>query len=180
MLALPCLLAAVVAMAVPATSEGREAGERHIDWCTCGRRTGDNGVFPGAASSRLQGETLSSDFAGVVVRIEGYVLPIDREQDVVYEFLLVPWLGACSHAPQPPPNQMVHVIPSEPIRIARAYEFVSVTGKLRPELEKTQLFIMDGPTVLASGYGIGRATVEKSSTPPAEPSNGNPWRLLAR
>ncbi|WP_342634093.1 DUF3299 domain-containing protein [Mesorhizobium tamadayense] len=72
--------------------------------------------------------TLSSDLAGVVVRLEGYVLPIDREQDLVYEFLLVPWLGACSHAPQPPPNQMVHVIPSAPFRIAHAYEFVSVIG----------------------------------------------------
>jgi hypothetical protein len=156
--------------------------ERHIDWSNL-RPKGqgkENAIFPGAASSRAQGETLSEDLAGVLVRIEGYVLPIDRAQDLVYEFLLVPWLGACSHAPQPPPNQMVHVIPSVPFRIARAYDFVSVTGTLRPELEKTQLFIMDGPTVLMSGYGIGRANVEKSAIPSGQPLTNSPWKLLTK
>lgn len=69
------------------------------------------------------------------VRIEGYVLPIDREDDLVYEFMLVPWFDACSHAPQPAANQMVHVIPEAPIRIERSFDFVSVTGSLRPGLE---------------------------------------------
>ncbi|RWD32081.1 MAG: DUF3299 domain-containing protein [Mesorhizobium sp.] len=76
----------------PATSERRETDERHIDWSQL-RPQGqgqDNAGFPGAASSRLEGETLSHDLAGVMVRLEGYVLPIDREQDLVYEFLLVP------------------------------------------------------------------------------------------
>jgi hypothetical protein len=130
-------LTALASLAVPATIDA-QVTERHIDWSNL-RPKGqgkENAIFPGAASSRAQGETLSEDLAGAVVRIAGYVLPIDREQDLVYEFLLVPWLGACSHAPQPPPNQMVHVIPSVPFRIARAYDFVSVTGTLRPELER--------------------------------------------
>ncbi|RWD32080.1 MAG: hypothetical protein EOS22_03555 [Mesorhizobium sp.] len=74
---------------------------------------------------------------------------------------------------------MVHVIPSAPFQIARAYEFVSVTGKLRPELEKTQLFIMDRPTVLTSGYGIGRANVDKSPIPPAAVER-QPVEVLAK
>ncbi|XIK03520.1 DUF3299 domain-containing protein [Mesorhizobium sp. AaZ16] len=157
---------------LPGTIQAGEVAGRHIDWSNL-RPKGqgeDNAIFPGVAASRVQGETLSDDLAGIVVRIDSYVLPIDRDRDLVYEFLLVPWLGACSHAPQPPPNQMVHVIPSVPFRIERAYEFVSVVGTLRSELEKTQLFIMDGPTVLTSGYGIGKANIDKSATPPAEPS----------
>lgn len=180
--AMPCVLAALIGWLLPAAMQASEVAEHRIDWSNL-RPKGqgeDNAIFPGMAVSRGQGEILSDDLAGIVVRIEGYVLPVDRERDLVYEFLLVPWLGACSHAPQPPPNQMVHVIPSVPFRIERAYEFVSVVGTLRPELEKTQLFIMDGPTVLTSGYGIGKADIEKSATPPAEPSTNNPWKLLTR
>lgn len=180
--ALPYVLAALIGLLLPGTIKASELAGRHIDWSNL-RPKGqgeDNAIFPGVAVSRAQGETLSDGLAGIMVRIEGYVLPIDREMDLVHEFLLVPWLGACSHAPQPPPNQMVHVIPSIPFRIERAYEFVSVVGRLRSELEKTQLFIMDGPTVLTSGYGIGKAYVEKSATPAADPSTGNPWKLLAR
>lgn len=179
---LPCVLAAFGSL-LPGTIQASEVAGRHIDWSDL-RPEGqgeDNSIFPGMAGSRAQGETLSRDLTGIAVRIEGYVLPIDRDQNLVYEFLLVPWLGACSHTPQPPPNQMVHVIPSVPFGIDRAYEFVSVLGTLRPELEKTQLFIMDGPTVLTSGYGIGKAFVEKRVTPPtaALPSS-NPWKLLTR
>ncbi|MGC4023786.1 MAG: DUF3299 domain-containing protein [Mesorhizobium sp.] len=128
-----------------------------------------NTIFPGIATSEEQGRTLSLHLEDEQVRIEGYVLPIDRNEDNVYEFFLVPWLGACSHAPQPPPNQMVHVIPKTPLKIGRAYEFVSVSGSLHPEIEKTQLFIMDGRTVLTSGYSIGRAETRlaKSSHSPA-------------
>jgi hypothetical protein len=173
MAVLTCLLAS-------ADGHARDAPERRIDWSDLrpadqGR---DNPVFPGMAASRAEGETLTEGLADMPVRIEGYVLPVDREEDLVYEFLLVPWLGACSHAPQPPPNQMVHVIPSTPFRIAKAYDFVSVSGTLRPAVEKTQLFIMDGPAVLTSGYGIGRAEVEHG-TPP-EPRAGNPWTFMER
>lgn len=179
---LPYVLTALIGSMLPGTIRASEMAGRHIGWSNL-RPQGqgeDNAIFPGVAQSRAQGETLSDGLAGILVRIDGYVLPIDRDQDLVYEFLLVPWLGACSHAPQPPPNQMVHVIPSVPFRIDRAYEFVSVVGTLRPELEKTQLFIMDGPTVLTSGYGIGKAHIEKGATSRAEPETGNPWKLLAK
>ena len=33
---------------------------------------------------------------------------------------------------------------------------VTVSGTLRPELEKTQLIILDGVSVIASGYHIGQ------------------------
>ncbi len=53
-------------------------------------------------------------YDGQEIRIEGYMLPVDREGDKVYEFLLVPYAGACSHMPQPPANQMIHVFPAQP------------------------------------------------------------------
>lgn len=155
---------------------------RVITWATL--RPGEPGegdtVLPNMISTPTQDERLVVELSGATVRIEGYVLPIDREEELVYEFMLVPWFGACSHAPQPAANQMVHVIPAEPIRIERTFDFVVVTGTLKPGLEKTQLFIMDGPRVLTSGYGIGLADVERRAAPPPARQAGSLWRLLTR
>lgn len=46
---------------------------------------------------------------GKVVRIPGFVVPLDDNNRTVSEFLLVPYAGACIHVPPPPPNQMVWV-----------------------------------------------------------------------
>ncbi|HEX6308211.1 MAG TPA: DUF3299 domain-containing protein [Longimicrobiales bacterium] len=47
---------------------------------------------------------------GVVVRIPGFMVPLEDTETRVTEFLLVPYFGACIHTPPPPPNQMVHVL----------------------------------------------------------------------
>lgn len=46
---------------------------------------------------------------GKMVRIPGFVVPLDDFQDEGAEFLLVPYYGACVHTPPPPPNQIVMV-----------------------------------------------------------------------
>ncbi len=46
---------------------------------------------------------------GKVVRIPGFVVPLDDFQEEGAEFLLVPYYGACVHTPPPPPNQIVMV-----------------------------------------------------------------------
>jgi uncharacterized protein len=47
---------------------------------------------------------------GVVVRIPGFMVPLEDTERRVTEFLLVPYFGACIHVPPPPPNQMAHVL----------------------------------------------------------------------
>ncbi len=47
---------------------------------------------------------------GVLVRVHGFVVPLEDEETAVSEFLLVPYFGACIHVPPPPPNQIVHVV----------------------------------------------------------------------
>jgi hypothetical protein len=134
----------------------------------------------GAESNRPE-EALSAGLEGQAVEIEGYLLPVDREGDLVYEFLLVPWAGACSHMAQPPPNQIVHVFPEKPFRASASYEPVSISGTMRLELEKTQLFIMDGVLVVESGYRIGRAQVAKSDGANLAPAHqSNPWRSITK
>lgn len=98
-----------------------------------------------------------------LVQVTGFILPIDQEGDLVYEFMLVPWSGACSHGASPPPNQMIHVYPEKPFRSSRIYEAITVTGTLRPGLDKVQLFILDGTRVLTYGYNMSGAEVTKAT-----------------
>lgn len=46
---------------------------------------------------------------GKLVKIPGFVVPLDDFQEDGSEFLLVPYYGACVHTPPPPPNQIVMV-----------------------------------------------------------------------
>ena len=46
---------------------------------------------------------------GNLARVPGYMVPLEEESEMVSEFLLVPYVGACVHTPPPPPNQIVHV-----------------------------------------------------------------------
>ena len=46
---------------------------------------------------------------GQIVRMPGFVVPLEDYVESASEFLLVPYYGACVHVPPPPPNQMVYV-----------------------------------------------------------------------
>ena len=140
-------------------------------------------VLPSNAATTLpKGETLSKSLEGKRIELTGYLLPVDREGDLVYEFLLLPVSGLCSHMPPPPPNQAVHVFPAKPFKLAEIYEPVTISGTLKPELEKTQLIILDGVSVVESGYHIAKAEVAKADTvPDALPSrNATPWSFLKK
>lgn len=119
--------------------------------------------LPGMAFSRAQGETLTWREEDRPVELTGFILPIDQDGDLVYEFMLVPWAGACSHSAPPPPNQLVHVVSDEPFRLLRVYEVITVRGSLRPGLDKAQLFIMDGVRVLDYGYSMSHAQVARAT-----------------
>jgi hypothetical protein len=48
-------------------------------------------------------------FDGALVRIAGYIVPLEDGSHQVSEFLLVPYPTDCIHVPPPPTNQIVHV-----------------------------------------------------------------------
>lgn len=118
---------------------------------------------------------------GKDVRIEGYLLPVDRDNDLVYEFLLVPWPGACIHTTAPPPDQLVRVTPAQPYRLNEIYEAVAVTGRLVVAEERQQVMMIDGVKQLDSAYGIARASVVHASVvTPSATGSANPWRKIVR
>lgn len=64
------------------------------------------------------------------VRLPGFVVPLERQGDLVSEFLLVPYFGACVHVPPPPSNQVVHVVLKQPVKGMRSMETFWVNGTL--------------------------------------------------
>ena len=67
---------------------------------------------------------------GKVVKIPGFVVPLEGDNETTSEFLLVPYFGACIHVPPPPANQIVYVKFSEAVPIDNLYDAVWVTGIL--------------------------------------------------
>ena len=84
--------------------------------------------FPSAA---MTGTVEALD--GEMVRLPGFVVPLDVTEGKVSSFLLVPYFGACIHQPPPPPNQIVHVTFAEPAEVESMYDPVWVTGRMRVE-----------------------------------------------
>ncbi|MFA3791439.1 DUF3299 domain-containing protein [Aliiglaciecola sp. SL4] len=72
-------------------------------------------------------------FNNMEVKIPGFVVPIEGNQDKITEFLLVPFFGACIHVPPPPPNQIVYVKIPEGVPAVALTDVVWVVGTLTTE-----------------------------------------------
>ncbi|TPK71645.1 DUF3299 domain-containing protein [Mesorhizobium sp. B2-4-18] len=173
-----------LAAALALSTAGASAETTHIFWKDLRPATQaiaeDAGLPMIAAKLPDHGETLSVALHDKTIQLDGYALPVDRDGDLVYQFLLVPWTGACSHMPTPPPNQIVLVTPARPYKMSEAYQSVAVTGALNPDMEKSQLFILDGVSVIQSGYTVRKADVVGVDTVPDSvvlPVN-SPWSFL--
>lgn len=74
------------------------------------------------------------------IRMAGYTVPfIFGKDELVEEFLLVPYFGACLHAPPPPPNQTVFVQLTTPVKRGDLAQAVWVEGTMQTEIASTDL-----------------------------------------
>lgn len=69
-----------------------------------------------------------TDWNGQIVRLPGFIVPIDYKGTGVTAFILVPYVGACVHTPPPPANQLVFVTTSTPYESDGLFEPVNVIG----------------------------------------------------
>lgn len=77
---------------------------------------------------------------GVKIKLPGYTVPFDFSPNAeITEFLLVPYYGACLHAPPPPPNQTLYVKTSKPMKIGELDRAVWVRGTLKTEQQSSEL-----------------------------------------
>ncbi|MEL7539798.1 MAG: DUF3299 domain-containing protein [Pseudomonadota bacterium] len=74
------------------------------------------------------------------VRIPGYTVPFEYGANAeISEFLLVPYYGACLHAPPPPPNQTVFAMTEEPIKLRNLAQAVWIEGTMYTQTQESDL-----------------------------------------
>lgn len=83
----------------------------------------------------LVSTTIKAEMDGRAIRIPGYIVPLEFDDDqVVTEFFLVPFFGACIHVPPPPPNQIIYVNYPEGFKLEALYNPFWVSGVLKTSL----------------------------------------------
>ena len=101
------------------------------------------GLMPhdeGAMAARQPQSTGSrTDWNGQVVRLSGFVVPLDFTSTGLTAFILVPYAGACIHVPPPPANQLVFVTTETPFDSRSLFKPVTVTGMFGTVQIATQL-----------------------------------------
>ncbi|MDN4501920.1 DUF3299 domain-containing protein [Alteromonadaceae bacterium BrNp21-10] len=71
-----------------------------------------------------------NELDGKLVKIPGFVVPLEGENQLLTEFLLVPFFGACIHVPPPPANQIVYVTFDTAAEIPSMYDPIWIVGTL--------------------------------------------------
>ncbi len=89
--------------------------------------------------NREAGLQVTDAFNGKLVRMPGYLVPLDYSGTGVTAALLVPFVGACIHVPPPPPNQLVYVTIADPYESRGLFEPVYVVGVFGIAATTTQL-----------------------------------------
>ena len=67
---------------------------------------------------------------GELVKIPGFIVPLEITNTSISEFLLVPYFGACTHTPPPPANQIIYSKIKNEYTTNDLTEPVWITGKL--------------------------------------------------
>lgn len=79
-------------------------------------------------------------YDGKKIRLPGYTVPFSYDAKAeISEFLLVPYFGACIHAPPPPPNQTIFVRTDKPILLKDLPQAVWIEGTLHAEKQESDL-----------------------------------------
>lgn len=105
------------------------------------------------AASQPASSGVRHDWDGRIVRLPGFIVPLEFAGTAVSAFILVPYVGACIHVPPPPANQLVHVTTDTPFESRSLFEAVNVTGTFRATDTATDL--------AAIGYAITAETIER-------------------
>jgi hypothetical protein len=124
------------------------------------------GVDVESLFARLEQVTREADRAvvpalsGKRVALSGYLLPLEYSEKKTTEFLLVPYVGACIHAPTPPANQIVHVKFSKGYKVADLFTPVTVTGTMWARSTSSSLNYIDGTRMVGSAYALDAVEVD--------------------
>lgn len=109
---------------------------------------------------RRQAEVATnSELADQSIIMSGYMLPLEFDNGLVSEFLLVPVIGACSHKPVPPANQLVLVKTKTTVKAGNPYMPITVSGTLRITRQTQDLYLVDGSKRVEMAYSLENTIV---------------------
>ena len=81
-----------------------------------------------------------SDMDGKGIRLPGFIVPLEfNDNQVITQFFLVPFFGACIHVPPPPPNQIILVNAPQGLVIEALYDPFWVSGTLHTTLTENDV-----------------------------------------
>lgn len=83
--------------------------------------------------------SVRQELNGSMVKIPGFVIPLEGDDKMITEFLLVPYFGACIHVPPPPPNQIIYVKFEKGAPIQQLWDVIYIVGKLKTETIDSEL-----------------------------------------
>lgn len=93
------------------------------------------------------------DFDGKNIRLPGFIVPLEFDDNqVITQFFLVPFFGACIHVPPPPPNQIILVNAPQGLTLEALYDPFWVSGTLHTKLTENDVAI--------SAYSMEMASFE--------------------
>ena len=123
--------------------EGEEERVAEMYQAQMARLYSGGGIAEGSAADQaIQIGTFNvvEEMDGMKIRLPGYTVPFDYGSEAeISEFLLVPYYGACLHAPPPPPNQTVFVETEEKIKLRDLSQAVWIEGTIRTARQDTEL-----------------------------------------
>jgi len=91
------------------------------------------GLYSGAPTQAYSA-AIVPEINGENIRVPGFVVPLEfGPENLITEFFLVPYFGACFHKPPPPPNQTIYVKSVEPIEYESIYAPVWIMGGIKTE-----------------------------------------------
>ena len=103
---------------------------------------------------------LNEALNGELIRLPGFIIPLEQSAEGVTEFVLVPYVGACIHVPPPPPNQIVYAKLSEPYEMDGLFSPVWISGRMTTGVSRPALSFVDGTSEVATGYQMQVERVE--------------------
>lgn len=83
----------------------------------------------------LVSTNIKPEMNGQAVRIPGFIVPLEfSDEQVITEFFVVPFFGACIHVPPPPPNQIIYVKYPKGFKLESLYDPFWLSGVLKTTL----------------------------------------------
>ena len=88
----------------------------------------------------LVSTNVNAEMNGALVRVPGFVVPLEfDEEQVITQFFLVPYFGACLHMPPPPPNQIILVDSPNGLQLDQLYTPFWISGKLSTSVTENEM-----------------------------------------